>query len=214
MKRDIVQVKFNITVPKTKWLAKINKKYPELTFNILSKFLLNNNIGNTLFQIKGPTIKNFLSDFKKISNSLTYQILFEGDDFVLLNIKTEDPLILTALMKTQLLLMYPLTVKNGIVEVKVIAERSKIDQFLLKLEHKTINFSIRSIGYYHGTRLLTQKQNQILQIANKKGYYDIPRKISLSNLAKELNISPSALSETFRRIHKKISINHLRSITN
>lgn len=214
MKRDIVQVKFNITVPKTKWLAKINKKYPELTFNILSKFLLNNNIGNTLFQIKGPTIKNFLSDFKKISNSLTYQILFEGDDFVLLNIKTEDPLILTALMKTQLLLMYPLTVKNGIVEVKVIAERSKIDQFLLKLEHKTITFSIRSIGYYHGTRLLTQKQNQILQIANKKGYYDIPRKISLSNLAKELNISPSALSETFRRIHKKISINHLRSITN
>lgn len=214
MKRDIVQVKFNITVPKTKWLAKINKKYPELTFNILSKFLLNNNIGNTLFQIEGPTIKNFLSDFKKISNSLIYQILFEGDDFVLLNIKTEDPLILTALMKTQLLLMYPLTVKNGIVEVKVIAERSKIDQFLLKLEHKTINFSIRSIGYYHGTRLLTQKQNEILQIANKKGYYDIPRKISLSNLAKELNISPSALSETFRRIHKKISINHLRSITN
>lgn len=214
MKRDIVQVKFNITVPKTKWLAKINKKYPELTFNILSKFLLNNNIGNTLFQIKGPTIKNFLSDFKKISNSLTYQILFEGDDFVLLNIKTEDPLILTALMKTQLLLMYPLTIKNGIVEVKVIAERSKIDQFLLKLEHKTINFSIRSIGYYHGTRLLTLKQNEILQIANKKGYYDIPRKISLSNLAKELNISPSALSETFRRIHKKISINHLRSITN
>ena len=213
MKRDIVQVKFNITIPKTKWLAKINKKYPELTFNILSKFLLKNNIGNTLFQIRGPTIKNFLSDFKKISNSLTYQILFEGDDFVLLNIKTEDPLILTALMKTQLLLIYPLTIKNGIVEVKVIAERSKIDLFLSELEHKTINFSIRSIGYYHGTQLLTQKQNEILQIANKKGYYDIPRKISLSNLANELNISPSALSETFRRIHKKISTNHLRSIT-
>lgn len=209
MKRDIVQVKFNITVPKTKWLAKINKKYPELTFNILSKFLLNNNIGNTLFQIKGPTIKEFLSDLKNISNFLTYQILFEGEDFVLLNIKTVDPLILTALMKTQLLLIYPLIIKNGKVEVKAIAERTKIDQFLIELESKNINFSIRSIGSYHEIELLTQRQNEILQLANKKGYYDIPRKISLSNLAKELNISPSALSETFRRIHKKISENYL-----
>ncbi|MHA1294176.1 MAG: helix-turn-helix domain-containing protein [Promethearchaeota archaeon] len=36
--------------------------------------------------------------------------------------------------------------------------------------------------------------------------------MSLSELAKELKISSSSLSETIRRINKKLSIKYLRSI--
>ncbi|MHA1343749.1 MAG: helix-turn-helix domain-containing protein, partial [Promethearchaeota archaeon] len=77
---------------------------------------------------------------------------------------------------------------------------------------KKIQFNLESIGYYHNPSLLTKRQKEVLIIAIKKGFFDIPRKISLSELAKELKISSSSLSETIRRINKKLSIKYLRSI--
>ncbi|MHA1292955.1 MAG: hypothetical protein ACTSQJ_09835, partial [Promethearchaeota archaeon] len=127
MKNDIVQVKFKISVPKIKWIAKINNKYPNLDFKILSKSLIANNIGNTLFLIKGKNIKSFLSDFKNLVMPSEYQIFFESSDSLLINVKSIDPLILKALIKTQLLLIYPLTIKNGKILINAIAERAKID---------------------------------------------------------------------------------------
>ncbi|MHA1344644.1 MAG: hypothetical protein ACTSQG_11695, partial [Promethearchaeota archaeon] len=138
MKNDIVQVKFKISVPKIKWIAKINNKYPNLDFKILSKSLIANNIGNTLFLIKGKNIKSFLSDFKNLVMPSEYQIFFESSDSLLINVKSIDPLILKALIKTQLLLIYPLTIKNGKILINAIAERAKIDSFLTELEKKKI----------------------------------------------------------------------------
>jgi hypothetical protein len=213
MRRDIVHVNFKISVPKSKWLAIYNKKYPELDFKILSNFILDNNIGDTLFQIKGSNIRNFITDFQNISDPATYQILAKGENFVLLDVKTIDPMIFNALVKTQLLLIYPLTVINGKIRVNAIAERSKIDHFLLELDKKDIKFTIESIGYYQKLELLTKRQNEILQYTDRAGYFEIPRKISLTDLAKKLNISPSALSETLRRINKKLTKFYLNSTT-
>ena len=78
MKEDFIQIKVNISVPKTKWLAIYNEKYPELTFNIFSKYLIDENTGVTLFQIVGNPVKRFLKEFKNRIAQDAFQILFEG----------------------------------------------------------------------------------------------------------------------------------------
>ncbi|MHA1758022.1 MAG: helix-turn-helix domain-containing protein [Promethearchaeota archaeon] len=203
-KSDIVQVKFKIEIPKNKWLSRFTYSFPNLNFKILSKLLLDENTGLTLLQITGSNIRKFLSELKTVSDLVDYQILFQNENDILLSVKTKDPWILGALIKTQLLLIYPLIVKEGFLQINAIAERKKIDSFLSELENKNIDFQISSIGYYSDNALLTKRQEEILDLILRKGYFDIPRRISLTKLAKELNISASALSETIRRISKTI----------
>lgn len=209
MSQDIIQIKLEIAIPKSKWLADLNKLYPDLTFNMLSKFLVEEKKGITLFQIEGNRVKSFLEDFKQGAKKAEYQVLYKSDDILLLNVQTKDPWILNALVKTRILLITPIKVKEGKIIIETITERENVDKFLEELEEKGINFHIKSIGYYHRSPILTDLQKETLKKVYESGYFEIPRKNSLTEIARELEISPSALSETLRRINRRLAENFL-----
>ncbi len=104
MVEDVVYVKLEISIPKSKWLAQINRNYPDLVFKILSNNLLDRNTGILLLQIEGLNIKDFNSDLKNNKLALSQQILFSGNDFIIVNVKEDDPWVLNTLIKTELLL--------------------------------------------------------------------------------------------------------------
>jgi len=54
---------------------------------------------------------------------------------------------------------------------------------------------------------LTDKQQDVLQLAFEHGYYAIPRETSAQNLADEMGISHQALSERLRRAHHAVVAN-------
>jgi len=212
MVKDVVYVKLRISIPKSKWLAQITKNYPNLIIKILSNYLLDKNTGFLLLQIEGVNIKGFNSDLQHDKLALSQQILFSGNDFIIINVKEDDPWVLNTLIKTELLFTYPIIVKDAKLNVDIIAERKKIDHFLNELEKRGIQVEIRSIGYYQKKVILTKKQKEVLKKAYKFGYFEIPRKISLTHFAKKLQISPSALSETIRRINQKLTQNFLENL--
>jgi predicted DNA binding protein len=211
MSQDIVQIKLSIEIPQDKWLATFNQKYPELNFQILSNFLIGPNSGITSFQIRGKSVKQFISDFKDSLSNTAFQILFKGEDIVILNVKEVDPWILNNLVKTELLISYPVQVKDGKIRMEAITSRSKVDRFLAQLKKKDIATKIERIGYYYKSTLLTQRQNEIVNLAYQRGFFNIPRTVSLTKFATDLKISKSALSETLRRIFKKLASNYINS---
>ncbi|MFC4987858.1 helix-turn-helix domain-containing protein [Saliphagus infecundisoli] len=55
------------------------------------------------------------------------------------------------------------------------------------------------------TTTLTEAQEEAIRAAYELGYYDVPRRISLEDLATELEISHQALSERLRRANKVLA---------
>ncbi|MFC7222544.1 helix-turn-helix domain-containing protein [Halalkalicoccus sp. GCM10025322] len=51
---------------------------------------------------------------------------------------------------------------------------------------------------------LTERQKSTLTAAYEHGYYGVPREVSLSELAEELDVSHQALSERLRRSHRAL----------
>ncbi|WP_253739074.1 helix-turn-helix domain-containing protein [Halohasta salina] len=51
---------------------------------------------------------------------------------------------------------------------------------------------------------LTDRQHEALRIAYELGYFDIPRRASLEDIATELDISPSSVSERLRRAQTQL----------
>lgn len=60
---------------------------------------------------------------------------------------------------------------------------------------------------------LTEDQYETLQAAFREGYYDIPRKTNLTELAEERGVSHQALSERIRRGHSELIRTTLRPDT-
>lgn len=59
-----------------------------------------------------------------------------------------------------------------------------------------------------GHRVLTDRQEDVARAAVRSGYYEVPRGISLTDLARRLGVSPSSLSELLRRAEGR-ALRHL-----
>lgn len=62
---------------------------------------------------------------------------------------------------------------------------------------------------HDGASNLTDPQREVLQVALRLGYFEVPRQSSMDEVAEELGISEQAVSERLRRGHKKLVARHL-----
>jgi predicted DNA binding protein len=83
-------------------------------------------------------------------------------------------------------------------------DREKLDQFNEFLSDENISFDLRrlyEIAHPHtgGQFGLTPKQYEALTTAWKMGYFELPRRITMEEVADELDIAPQSLSDRLRR---------------
>ena len=213
MSDEVVQLNFSLSIPQDKWLAKTSITHPELQFNLLSMLPLSSNQGNTLLQIKGLNLDKFWDEFKKVHENQNYNLIFQDDNSLLFNMVIADPWVLKTIFDAQLHLRFPIVIHNGKISIELIGSRGKIDQLLNKNKNwKEVEISIKQVKKYCPDTLLTPRQLEILGKSLLNGFFDIPRKKSLSDLAKDIGISPSALSENIRRINKKLAEHYISCI--
>ena len=107
-----------------------------------------------------------------------------------------------------MLVDFPVRVEEGYAYWRLISSRDRIDQLLTLFEEKNIDIKLLRIGIapYNiedEKYKLTLDELNILDKAISSGFFEIPRKISLEELANELGKSKSALSVMLRKIIKK-----------
>ncbi|MFB6170494.1 MAG: helix-turn-helix domain-containing protein [Haloarculaceae archaeon] len=82
-------------------------------------------------------------------------------------------------------------------------DQDELATFQSACNARSVPIEIRSIsrpGAAVADRLgVTEKQQEILQLAYERGYFDVPRQVTLSELGAELQISPQAASKRLRR---------------
>ncbi|MHA1718211.1 MAG: helix-turn-helix domain-containing protein [Promethearchaeota archaeon] len=209
MSDEVVLLNFSLSIPPEKWLAKFSMSYPHLQFIMLSMLPFSENQGNALLQIKGPNLTQFWDEFKKFNEKKRNEMIFRDKNSILLNILMSDPWVLQTILDAQLLLRFPIIIQNGKISIELIGSRNKIDQLFNHKNWKKADIAIKQIKKYCPNSLLTPRQLEILNKALINGFFDIPRKKSLSIMAKEIGISPSALSENIRRINKKLAEHYI-----
>jgi predicted DNA binding protein len=72
------------------------------------------------------------------------------------------------------------------------------------LAQRGISMTVKDVSHAFHDELLTDRQKEIMGIAYKDGYFEFPRKNDLTEIAAELSIRPSTLSEILRRAEAKI----------
>ena len=95
--------------------------------------------------------------------------------------------------------------EGGGLEWRLLAPRKGALEALVKvLRSRGLSVEIAAVRTAKGRRSLTDRQERVVSLAYRLGYFDFPKKINLSNLAKKLGVSKVALSETLRTGEDKI----------
>ncbi|MCL4324977.1 MAG: helix-turn-helix domain-containing protein [Candidatus Thermoplasmatota archaeon] len=106
-----------------------------------------------------------------------------------------------------LLMRYPVSFSGGVVDLLVVAHPEKIRQLLTRLKANAPNTVVTAIRQDVVARpedLLTPKQLEVFRLAISRGYWDVPRRTTLSDLASLAHVAKSTISETLANIEKKL----------
>ncbi|UCD00532.1 MAG: helix-turn-helix domain-containing protein [Promethearchaeota archaeon] len=202
--------RIKIKFPEQLWISEIFKNFPDVKMEI-SHFLpydLEKSIGNCLIEIMHYNIDSIIEQVSVHPSVFELSVLEQEENQVKFNVKTKDPYLLYAIIKCGVLVDFPVRVEDGFAYWRLISSRDRIDQLLTLFEEKNINFELLRIGIapYNiddEKYKLTLDELNVLDKAVSSGFFEIPRKISLEELANELGKSKSALSVMLRKIIKK-----------
>ncbi len=95
--------------------------------------------------------------------------------------------------------------EGGGLEWRLLApRRASIESLVGTLGTRGIAVELLSIKTVKGSGSLTDRQARVLSLAYELGYFEFPKKINLTDLAKKLGVSKAALSETLRAGEEKV----------
>lgn len=199
-----------IKTPKQRWISEIFKKYRDLEIVILNflPYDFEEFIANAIIQIHHYKIGEIIEDIRVNPSVLGFSVLEKYKNRAKINIRIEDPYLLYAIIKNGILIDFPVRLSEGVAIWKLMATRKKINDLLLQFEEKGINFSLLRImnsdySIDDNENKLNPEESRVIRKAIKLGFFDIPRRISLEELANQLGKSKSALSVRLRKIIKK-----------
>ena len=207
-KTSLARIK--IKFPDKIWISYIFSQFHDVKMEILYflPYDLEKSIGNAIVEIMHYDIDSIIKEIRNHESVFEFSVLEKEENKVKINVKTKDPYLLYGVIKYGVLVNFPVKVKEGYAYWKLISTRKRIDQLLTLFENKGIDFELLRIGNSpyeiddHSSKL-TFEEDKILEKAINSGFFEVPRKISLEELANELGKSKSALSVMLRKIIKK-----------
>ena len=207
-KTSLARIK--IKFPDKIWISELFKSFPDVRMEIqyFLPYDLENSIGNSIIEITHYDLKSIIDLIRAHESVLEFSILEQENNRVKFNVKTYDPYLLYALIKCGVLVDFPVNVRQGNAYWRLIANRDRIDQLLTIFDDRKIDYELLRIGnspynLEDEAYKLTLEESNVLNEAINRGFFEIPRKISLEDLANQLGKSKSALSVMLRKIIKK-----------
>jgi predicted DNA binding protein len=86
----------------------------------------------------------------------------------------------------------------------VASDRETVRRIIRRLEARGHDVELQKLSSVDANELLTRRQEELVALAWEQGYFDRPRKTSLRDMARELDVSISTISEILRKAQWKM----------
>ena len=97
----------------------------------------------------------------------------------------------------------PFEVRDGWVDWTIACAQGKVRALIAGFDEEHIPYRLVSPRGV-SSRMLTPRQRLVFDAATQEGFYDVPRRISLTELATKLNVAKSTLSAQIQRIESTV----------
>ena len=206
----ILTCRIQVTMPPASWMCRFTVAHPDLRMDVLNRLDLGR--GSTLLEVcisapEDPEGGGWSEEIRRLpgvqdvellgatGNSETCRVFFRGATF------------LPLLKHLRLAQHLPFPIRDGVATWNVVGPEVKVRALLDTMGKATGR--VRVLAVRHGPSssepaLLSPRQEEVLHRALAEGYFDVPRRISLTQLASKMGVAISTLSVILAVIEKKI----------
>ncbi len=196
-----------MTLPDDAWMATLSRAHPTVRFEVMDRLEISPS--RVLFDLRIPSRSDVewgeeLRNLPEVESVElidanpqleVYRVVFTGRTFV--------PLV----KRLKVLRRFPFPVQAGGATWVVVGAEARVRGLLSDLRRSHIAFHVDSVrrGLSTDVRvLLTSRQREVLYTAVAEGYFEVPRRISLTELSVRMGVATSTLSVALAVIERKL----------
>jgi len=198
------QARLLVDLPDGPWIADVSREFPDAGFRVLAA-VPGESAGFALVRVTARDADAVLSAMEGHDALTAVSVMARGDGVVTARVETDAPLLLLATKRSGLPIEMPLDIEDGVAEVEVTGEHERVAEMGRRLREVGLECEVGRVRQrVNPARLLTDRQRELLLAAVDLGYYDVPRRATLTEVADHVGIAKSTCSETLQRVQRTV----------
>ncbi len=200
----MASVQFRVTLPEHQLIAKISRTYETAEFRILSG-IGGDERASALVETTGVPVDDLRESAERDPSLDSFRVVMHGDGKTVFRNEATSHETYDIFRDTGTMPEYPVTIRNGAVDVTITETRERVIELKRALEEMGAGveiLAVRTTGDSNG--LLTERQAEVVDLAIEEGYYEVPRRCSITRLAELLDVSKSTVSGVLHRAESKL----------
>ncbi|WP_122091045.1 helix-turn-helix domain-containing protein [Halalkalicoccus subterraneus] len=195
----MAEARLSIGLPEGVWIADVSRAHPETNVRVLAA-MPGDGVGFGLVRIDGPDREAVVEWMRGAEDVTACSVLHRGDRGTLVQFETTQPLLLLSARESGIAIELPIDISDGSATVEITASRERLSKLGEQLRAFGLDFEVEYVReQVRVEHPLPERQREVLLAAVENGYYDTPRRCSLTDLANELGVAKSTASETLHR---------------
>jgi len=194
------------------WMSEIPERYP-VTIKVLDRIPYSERGVKDLVEIAGPQdiMEEVLKDIRKNPLVSNVDTTMTERGKIVGAVTTARCDICRILTDSDCFLISAETKSAGKVEwTLVVSDKDVLKGIFDRLKTKSVLAELVKLTKIDDKESLTERQDKITHVAFDRGYFDYPKRISLRELARMFEVSPSTLSEILRKGQRKIVLDYFK----
>ncbi|GAB3035256.1 helix-turn-helix domain-containing protein [Natronobiforma cellulositropha] len=200
----MVQATLTVTMPEELWVSQVSTAHPDVAIRVVAA-VPGTDTGFALVRLVGPgleTILEALADHPQLPD-LTIAHRDDGEATVALEM-TALPLLVSS-REAGIPIELPIEISDGEATIEVTGSRERLSKLATQLTGFGLGYRVEQVSEHrHEGHVLSERQLEVVLEALEEGYYDTPRRCSLTELATHLGVAKSTCSETLHRAEEAI----------
>lgn len=200
------RAKLRIVVPEETWIHDVSIEHPDTVFRVIA-VLSGGETGIALLEVRTPDPVLGLTDVERREDVTDFELLWKRDDTTVVQVETTDPVLLVPVLRAGVPLQTPFEIADGVATWTITTSHERLSALGDRLAEADIGFELE---YVHdeppdpAEHLLTDRQREVLSAAAERGYYDVPRRATLTEVSESLGITKATGSDILHRVEGKI----------
>jgi predicted DNA binding protein len=195
--------RLRFTLPQNNWMYRMTTKYPGTSLDVLGYSLMDDCVMLDV-RINTRDVKMWVKEIGGMEGITSVSPLGRSEDCNSLRVTSVDHSVISEVYHSHLILRTPFTVTRGEGVAVVAGPVDVIRDGIRTLSHMKLQLE-KVYGIEKDEHpLLTPRQADIFRRAMAAGYFEVPRRVTLTELAARFGVAISSLSEILAVVEKKL----------
>ncbi|MCO8246314.1 MULTISPECIES: helix-turn-helix domain-containing protein [unclassified Haladaptatus] len=198
------RVQIEIPDPPANWLVALSSSHPEDEFRILASYPgENGTIGILEARTRNPNA--IREELGEVEDLHSFREMDSDGEVVIIEYRSPEPKMQRLVSDSGTVPRYPVVFRDGTVTATQATSHAQLSELTDSFESAGIAYNIRSlVQSLDPDDLITARQQQFIEKAVDRGYYETPRGCTLTELAAEMDVHKTTAGDVLHRAERRI----------